>query len=182
MGKALVQMCAWGLSAIYIYTSGDPCIYMHVVILILMLQQSQVLWPQRLNFFCWRRCIKAKYTVALGPDEAESRRKKRWQLHALLVPQECQKRPKTRLLKPLAAKWDTSTSWQLIWTEKARHVAPQVSPRGCQKKTNFEDFLVLFLDHIRNVLLEAFRHEMGPRMRPKMGHFRRWLTLLKCSK
>ena len=112
--QAVVQMCAWGLFAIYIYTSGDPCIYMHVVILILMLQQSQVLWPQKLNLFCWRRrrCIKAKYTIALGPDEAESRRKKRWQLHALLVPQECQKHPKTVLLKPLAAKWDTSTSCQ----------------------------------------------------------------------
>ena len=94
--------------------------------------------------FCWRRGIKVKCTLALGTDEAEPRRKKRWQLHALLVPQECQKRPKTVLSNPLAAKWDTSTSWQLIWTEKARHVAPQVSPRGCQKKTNFEDFLVPF--------------------------------------
>ena len=31
-----------------------------------------------------------------------------------------------------------------IWTEKARHLAPQVIPRGCQKKTNCEDFLVPF--------------------------------------
>ena len=51
-------------------------VYMHVVILILMLQQSQVLWPQKLNFVCWRRCIKVKFTMALRPDEAESKRTK----------------------------------------------------------------------------------------------------------
>ena len=131
---------------------------------------------------CCRRCIKVKCTMALGPNETESKRKKRLQLHALLVPQEWQRRSKTVLLKPLAAKWDRSTSSQPIRTEKARHSAPQVSPRGCQKKINFEDFLALFLDHLRSVLLEAFRQEMGPRMWPKMEHLRRWLTLLKCSK
>ena len=96
------------------------------------------------HFFCWRRCIKAKCAIALGPDEAESKRKIRWQLHALLVPQECQKHPKTALLQPLAAKWDTNMFCQPIWTETARHLAPQVSPRGCQKKTNFVDLLALF--------------------------------------
>ena len=53
-------------------------------------------------------CIKIKYTMALGPDEAEPRRKKRSQLQALLVPQECQERSKSVHLKALAAKWDIS--------------------------------------------------------------------------
>ena len=93
---------------------------------------------------CWRRCIKVKCTMALGPDETESKHKKRWRLYVLLVPQECQKRPKTILLRPLVAKWDRSTSSKPLWTEKARHAAPQVSPRGCQKKTSFEHFLETF--------------------------------------
>ena len=53
MGEAVVEMCAWGLFAvyiyIYIYTSAAPCISMHVVILILMLQQSQMQGVQRLH-------------------------------------------------------------------------------------------------------------------------------------
>ena len=93
---------------------------------------------------CRRRCIKVKCTMALGPDETESKHKKRWRLYVLLVPQECQKRPKTILLRPLVAKWDRSTSSKPLWTEKARHAAPQVSPRGCQKKTSFEHFLETF--------------------------------------
>ena len=47
--EALVEMCAWGLFAIYICTSAAPCISMHVVILILMLQQSQMQGVQRLH-------------------------------------------------------------------------------------------------------------------------------------
>ena len=47
--EAVVQMCAWGPFAIYIYTSAAPCISMHVVILILMLQQSQMQGVQRLH-------------------------------------------------------------------------------------------------------------------------------------
>ena len=49
MLQAVVQMCAWGLFAIYIYTSADPCISMHVVILTPMLQQSQMQGIQRLH-------------------------------------------------------------------------------------------------------------------------------------
>ena len=112
--------------------------------------------------FCWRRCIKAKCAIALGPDEAESRRRKRWQLHALLVPHECRKRPKTVLLKTLAAKWDRSTSSQPIWTEKARHLVPQVRPRGCQKKTNFENFLVPFFGSHSERTFGGFQTRNGP--------------------
>ena len=49
LGEAVLEMCAWGLFAIYIYTSAAPCISMHVVILILMLQQSQMQGVQRLH-------------------------------------------------------------------------------------------------------------------------------------
>ena len=49
MLQAVLEMCAWGLFAIYIYTSAAPCISMHVVILILMLQQSQMQGVQRLH-------------------------------------------------------------------------------------------------------------------------------------
>ena len=49
MGEAVLQMCAWGLFAFYIYTSADPCISMHVVILSPMLQQSQMQGVQRLH-------------------------------------------------------------------------------------------------------------------------------------
>ena len=56
--------------------------------------------------------------------------KKRWQLHALLVPQECRKRPKTMFLKPLVAKWDISVPWQPMWAEKALHLALQVRHLG----------------------------------------------------
>ena len=107
---------------------------------------------------CWRRRIKVKCTMAFGPDEAESKRKKRWQLHALLLPRECQKRPKTVLLKPLA---DKSTSSQPIWTEKARHAAPQVSPRGCQKKTNAEDFLAPFFGSRSECTFGGFQTRNG---------------------
>ena len=47
--EAVVQMCAWDPFAIYIYTSAAPCISMHVVILTLMLQQSQMQGVQRLH-------------------------------------------------------------------------------------------------------------------------------------
>ena len=56
-------------------------------------------------------------------------------------------------------------------------------PREGAEESHFEGvFGVRFLDHIRDVLLEALRHKMGSRMRLKMGHFCRWLTKLKCSK
>ena len=42
--EAVLEMCARGLFAIYMYTSAAPCISMHVVILTLMLQQSQMQW------------------------------------------------------------------------------------------------------------------------------------------
>ena len=47
--QALLQMRAWGLLAIYVYTSAAPCISMHVVILTLMLQQSQMQGVQSLH-------------------------------------------------------------------------------------------------------------------------------------
>ena len=56
----------------------------------------------------------------------------------------CNFNPDAAAIASSLAKQDTSTSWQLIWTEKARHVAPQVSPTGWQKKTNFENCLALF--------------------------------------
>ena len=43
------NMCLGPLRRIYIYTSAAPCISMHVVILILMLQQSQMQGVQRLH-------------------------------------------------------------------------------------------------------------------------------------
>ena len=49
MEQAVLEVCAWGLFAIYICTSAAPCISMHVVILILMLQQSQMQGVQRLH-------------------------------------------------------------------------------------------------------------------------------------
>ena len=49
MGEAVVQICAWGPFAVYIYTSADPCISMHVVILTPMRQQSQMQGVQRLH-------------------------------------------------------------------------------------------------------------------------------------
>ena len=60
------------------------------------------------------------------------------------------------------AKWDISVPWQPMWAEKALHLAPQVSFKRVPKKATLKECLVLFLlDHIWDVLSEAFRHEMA---------------------
>ena len=48
-----------------------------------------------------------------------------------------------------------------IWTEKARHLAPQVIPSGCQKKPNCAAFLVLFFGPHSECTVGGFQTRNG---------------------